>query len=88
MLGWIIRQASPECTSQSVAWEARQAIPGAHNEMSYPKIQWENTLDKRGTTESQGQWWHTQRESQSNDRGECKVKEQEQEHMTTHAAGS
>ena len=26
---------------------------GAHGQTSYPKIQWENTLDKRGTTESQ-----------------------------------
>ena len=26
----------------------------AHNQTSYPKIQWENTLDKRGTTELQG----------------------------------
>ena len=60
---------------------------GAHNQTSYPKIQWENTLDKRGTTEPQREEQHTQRTS-SNDRGECKVKEQEQEHMTTHAAGS
>ena len=26
---------------------------GAHNQTSYPQIQWENTLDKRGATEPQ-----------------------------------
>ena len=26
---------------------------GAHNQTNYPKIQWENTLDKRGATEPQ-----------------------------------
>ena len=62
---------------------------GAHNQTSYPKIQWGNTLDKKGTTEPQGQGeeQHTQRIT-SNDRGEHNIKEQEQEHMTTHAAGS
>ena len=25
---------------------------GAHSQTSYPRIQWENTLDKRGATES------------------------------------
>ena len=28
---------------------------GAHNQTSYPRIQWKNTLDKKGTTEPQGQ---------------------------------
>ena len=27
---------------------------GAYSQASYPRIQWENTLDKRGTTEPQG----------------------------------
>ena len=54
MLGWIIRQASPECT-----WPIRgprkpdKLSQDAHNQTSYPKIQWENTLDKRGATEPQ-----------------------------------
>ena len=26
---------------------------GVHNQTSYPRVQWENTLDKRGTTEPQ-----------------------------------
>ena len=62
---------------------------GAHNKTSYPKIQWEDTLGKRGTTESQGNDnTCREREAESKSRGEHKVKEQEQEHMTTHAAGS
>ena len=28
---------------------------GEHNQTSYPRIQWENTLDKRGATEPQEQ---------------------------------
>ena len=27
---------------------------GAHRQTSYPKVQWENTLDKKGTTEPKG----------------------------------
>ena len=27
---------------------------GAHNQTSYPRVQWEITLDKRGATEPQG----------------------------------
>ena len=26
---------------------------GVHNQTSYPRVQWENTLDKMGTTEPQ-----------------------------------
>ena len=62
---------------------------GAHDQTSYPKIQWENTLDKKGATGPQGQFGQfggiTERLEII---GECKVKEQEQEHMTTHATGS
>ena len=62
---------------------------GAHNQTSYPKIQWQNTLDKRGAAEPQGkpaipreagEWKQQQRGMQG--------QEQEQEHITTHAAGS
>ena len=57
---------------------------GAHNQTSYPKIQWENTLDKRGVQNPR------ERRGILRDEviGECKVKEQEQVHMTTHGAGS
>ena len=65
---------------------------GVHNQTSYPRVQWENTLDKRGATEPQEE---EEREKRRNpgkqekpERGECKVKEQKQEHRTTHAAGS
>ena len=67
---------------------------GAHNQTSYPKIQWENTLHKKRATEPQGQdeawqWESGKPESENNNnREECKVKEQEQGHMTTPAAGS
>ena len=37
--------------SQSEAWEARQAIPGAHKQTSYARVQWGNTLYKRETTD-------------------------------------
>ena len=52
---------------------------GAHKQTSYPRVQWEITLDKRGgyrTPETQ------EREKAGNpvscepERGECKVKEQ------------
>ena len=59
---------------------------GAHNQTSYPRVQWENTIDKRGTTEPQGE--ERGGKKNSNNRGEHKVKEQDQEHRTTHAAGS
>ena len=57
----------------------------AHNQTSYPRVQWENTLDKKGgyRTPRAGNPVNCEPE-----RGECKVKEQEQEHRTTHAAGS
>ena len=56
---------------------------GAHNQTSYPKIQWENTLDKRGITETQ-----EKRRGQQQQQMGMQGQEQEQEHMTTHAAGS
>ena len=64
---------------------------GAYTQTIYPRVQWENTLDKRGDhrTPKQAEILGAEREeSRSNNRGECKVKEQEQEHMTTHAAGN
>ena len=52
---------------------------GAHNQTSYPRIQWENTLDKRGlqnpSNEPGGEQSQEKPESGSNNnRGECKVK--------------
>ena len=57
---------------------------GAHK-TSYPRVQWEITLDKRGATEPQRE---EKQAREKPERGEHKVKEQEQEHRTTHAAGS
>ena len=91
MLGSIIRQAKHRIhPANQRPRKPDKLSQGAHNQTSYPKIKWENTLEKRGTTEPQGQQkeeQHTER-IPSNDRGECMVKEQEQEHMTAHAAGS
>ena len=67
---------------------------GAHNQTCYPKIQWENTLDKKGghRTPKNEMNLHAQQPWGNPERleviGEHKVKEQEQEHMTTHATGS
>ena len=38
------QKASPECT---------QPIRGSESQTSYPRVQWENTSDKRGATEPQ-----------------------------------
>ena len=46
---------------------------GAHNQTSYPRIQWENTLDKKGPCripDTLREW-----ETESKSRGECKVKD-------------
>ena len=61
----------------------RKLSQGAHIQTSYPRFKWENTLDKRGTTEPQREG----RRQQQQQRG-MQGQEQEQEHMTTHAAGS
>ena len=65
---------------------------GVHNQTSYPRVQWENTLDKRGTTEPPRRRRLPRKPKRkspvNNNRGEHKVKEQEQEHSTTHAAGN
>ena len=63
---------------------------GAHNQTSYPRVQWGNTLNKRETEtgtqrDTLGPWRNPERLEVI---GECKVKEQEEEHRTTHAAGS
>ena len=49
---------------------------GAHNQTSYPRIQWENTLDKRGATEPQRENPEEEKpESENNNnRWECKAK--------------
>ena len=61
---------------------------GVHNQTSYPRVQWGNTLNKRGESlqaVTLGPWRNAERLEVI---GEHKVKEQEQEHSTTHAAGS
>ena len=47
---------------------------GAHSQTSYPKVQWENTLDKRGKKEET-------RGQREGSRGEHRVIGQEEEHM-------
>ena len=54
---------------------------GVHNQTSYPRVQWKNTLDKR--------------EEEGREQPRCRDREQgnirsrnNQEHRTTHAAGS
>ena len=56
---------------------------GAHNQTSYPRIQWGNTLDKGGLQNPRGK----EENPKQQQRG-MQGQEQEQEHMTTHAAGS
>ena len=62
---------------------------GVHKQTSYPRVQWENTLDKWEATEPRGKQKNLgSRARKKPERGEHKVKGQEQEHRTTHAAGS
>ena len=54
---------------------------GAHKQTSYPRVQWENTLHKRGSYRIPGEKEGREREvdnpvSYEPERGECKVKEQ------------
>ena len=65
---------------------------GAHNQTSYPRVQWGNTLNKRGRFSASSEnpemlkpWRNPERLEVT---GEHKVKEKEQEHRTTHTAGS
>ena len=60
-----------------------------HNQTSYPRIQWENTLDKGGLQKPKEEAWKRilRRIPKQQKRG-MQGQEQEQEHMTTHAAGS
>ena len=56
MLGWIIRQTSPGMhPANQRPGKPDKLSQSAHNQTSYPNIQWENTLDKRGATEPQKQ---------------------------------
>ena len=51
---------------------------GAHSQTSYPKVQWENTLDKkRREGGDKQQQTHRKQEAESKSRGEHKVIEQE-----------
>ena len=43
----------------------------AHKQTSYPRVRWENTLDKREATDPRGNL-----KEGKEDRGECKVKQQ------------
>ena len=57
MLGWTPNKGDEaekshklvqNAPTQSEAQEASQAIPGCTSQTSYPRVQWENPLDKRG----------------------------------------
>ena len=48
---------------------------GAHKQTSYPRVQWENTLDKREATEP-AKTINQEADTEKPERGECKVKEQ------------
>ena len=61
---------------------------GVQNQTSYPRVQWENTLDKKEATETQREACEAWNAERLEVIGEHRVKEQEQEHRTTHAAGS
>ena len=60
---------------------------GAHSQTSYPKVQWENTLDKRGQRGRAGERTREKeregitRKQRASSRGEHRVLEQEQEYM-------
>ena len=41
--------------SQSEPWKADKLSQGAYKQTSYPRVQWENGLDKREATEPQGE---------------------------------
>ena len=80
------RQASPECT---------QPIRGLESQTSYPRV----CINRQAIPEFngripyiKGRLQNPRREKkqarEKPERGEHKVKEQEQEHRTTHAAGS
>ena len=77
------RQASPECTPVNQRLGKPDKLSqSAHNQTSYPRVQWENTLDKRGATDPQGREEQQQSLEAGNpvscepERGECEVKEQ------------
>ena len=52
----------------------------AHSQTTYPRIQWENTLDKKEGYRTPG--------GRSQEAWQRGMQVQKQEHMTTHAAGS
>ena len=62
-----IRQASPECT---------HPIRGLESQTSYPKVQWENTLDKR---ELQNHSWGAEGRDRDEERGRERDAERERE---------
>ena len=59
---------------------------GVHNQTSYPRVQWGNTLDKReGYRTPDRQRYQITKESKRNRNIRSR---NNQEHRTTHAAGS
>ena len=74
------RQASPECT---------QPIRGSESQTSYPRVQWENTLDKKGGYRIPHTDTHTegQRATVTGDQGNVRSRNN-QGHRTTHITGS
>ena len=55
---------------------------GVHKQTSYPRVQWENTLDKRESTEPQ-----VSKQERNLREGNIRSRNN-QEHRTTHAVGS
>ena len=84
-------ECKPDKLAQNAPANQRLGKPdklsqGAHKQTSYARVQWENTLDKRGGYIIP--WVTVTTRTEKPEKGECKIKEQEQEHRTTHAAGS
>ena len=37
-------------------WEPDKLAQGVHKQTRYPRVQWENTLDKKGGYRTPGKW--------------------------------
>ena len=81
MLDWKPDKLAQNAPSQSEAQEARKLSQGSHKQTSYPRVQWENTLDKRrgyrtpGTLKNMDTQGVAGKKGEQ-ERGECMVKEQ------------
>ena len=62
---------------------------GAHKQTSYPRVQWGNTLDKKGSHRPQEQQQEGKQINQREAETEGNIRSRNsQEYRTTHAAGS